>query len=78
MDGKLEEAAKDAKRMIKLDEKSVPGYLRAGKVLGLMGRWEAALGVYRYGLERVPEGDKQREVCLCRVVGVVGLVVGRY
>ena len=69
MDGKLEEAAKDAKRMIQLDEKSVPGYLRAGKVLGLMEKWEKALGMYKYGLEMVPGGDKEREVCLCHVVG---------
>ncbi|KAF8417251.1 hypothetical protein EV426DRAFT_383769 [Tirmania nivea] len=62
MDGKLEEAANDAKKMIRLDKKSVPGYLRAGKVLGLMGKWEAALRMYRYGLERVPQEDNERKV----------------
>ncbi|RPB25238.1 hypothetical protein L211DRAFT_105508 [Terfezia boudieri ATCC MYA-4762] len=66
MDGKLEEAAKDARKMIQLDEKSVSRYLHAGKVLGLMGKWESALGMYRYGLERVPAEDKERKVCLCR------------
>ena len=55
--------------MIRLDEKRVPGYLRAGKILGLMGKWEAALGMYRYGLERVPGGDEERKVCLCHAVG---------
>jgi len=76
MDGKLEEAAKDAKKMIRLDGESVPGYLRAGKVLGLMGKWEAALGMYRYGLERVPAEDKDREVCVYTVRPVVSFMFG--
>lgn len=64
MEGKLEEAAKDAKQMIRLDDKEVTGYLRAGKIMGLLGKWEAALGIYQYGLERVPKKDKQRKVGL--------------
>lgn len=65
IDGKLEEGLKDGRRMIKLDEGRAEGYLRAGKILGLMGRWDSALKLYSYGLKRVDnseKGEKQRKV----------------
>ncbi|KAF8458064.1 hypothetical protein BGX38DRAFT_643022 [Terfezia claveryi] len=73
MDGKLEEAAKDARKMIRLDEKSVSGYLRAGKVLGLMGKWESALGMYRYGL-----GGFLRKIRRGRYAYVAAILVKMY
>ena len=60
--GELGEAAREAKHMIRLDKKSAAGYLRAGKVMCLMGKWEKALEVYRSGVGRVPEQDPQRPV----------------
>lgn len=59
---KLGEAAKEAKRMIKLDKMGAEGYLRAGKVMCLMGKWETALEVCRSGLGRVPHEHPQRSV----------------
>lgn len=62
--GQLGEAAKEAKRMIKLDREGAAGYLRAGKVMCLMGKWEVALEVCRSGVGRVPQEDPQRSVSI--------------
>ena len=62
--GKLGEAAREAKLMIRLDKKGAAGYLRAGKVMCLMGKWETALEVYKSGMGRVPREDPQRSVSI--------------
>ena len=38
------------------------GYLRAGKVLQLMEKYDVALGIYEYGLRNVPPKDPHRKV----------------
>ncbi|KAF8473832.1 hypothetical protein BDZ91DRAFT_712644 [Kalaharituber pfeilii] len=62
IEGKFEDALRDAKRMIELDGRVADGYLRAGKVLHLMGKSERALRVYLRGLQNVGGGEDHKEI----------------
>lgn len=62
--GRLEDALKDGRRMIKFDGSDVRGYLRVGRILQKMGdasRLETALGIYKLGLRSVPTSDKHHK-----------------
>ncbi|KAF2839404.1 hypothetical protein M501DRAFT_1057677 [Patellaria atrata CBS 101060] len=50
---KNERALADGKEMIRVGNQDVRGYLRAGKVLQKMEKFETALKVYEYGLRKV-------------------------
>jgi hypothetical protein len=50
-------ALKDARRMMVLQKTSVKGYLRAGKILQLMGQLDVALDTYKYGLKQLSKED---------------------
>ncbi|KAF8534825.1 hypothetical protein BDD12DRAFT_894964 [Trichophaea hybrida] len=52
-------ALKDARKMMLLQKTSVKGYLRAGKILQLMGKWNVALETYRYGLKQILSDDSE-------------------
>jgi F-box/TPR repeat protein Pof3 len=50
-------ALKDARKMMVLQKTSVKGYLRAGKILQLMGQLDVALETYKYGLKQLSKED---------------------
>jgi len=53
-----------------LQKTSVKGYLRAGKILQLMGKWGIALETYRYGLKQILSDDNEgKRVCTARYSG---------
>lgn len=56
----LKSALKDARTTIKLHERDVTGYLRAGKLLQKMEKPEIALGIYNHGIKKK---TKNVEVC---------------
>jgi hypothetical protein len=50
--------------MMLLRKASAKGYLRAGKILQLMGKYEVALDTYIHGVKQVPTEDQEgRQVC---------------
>lgn len=50
-------ALKDARRMMSLQRASPKGYLRAGKILQLMGKYDIAAENYEYGLRQLEPAD---------------------
>lgn len=48
----IKSALKDARTAIKIYERDVTGYLRAGKLLQKMEKPELALGIYKYGIKK--------------------------
>ncbi|KAI5785946.1 hypothetical protein EDC01DRAFT_198004 [Geopyxis carbonaria] len=50
-------ALRDARKIISLQNASAKGYLRAGKILQLMGRHDLALDNYSYGLKQIRPDD---------------------
>ncbi|KAF8477547.1 hypothetical protein BDZ91DRAFT_709440 [Kalaharituber pfeilii] len=73
IEGKLEDALRDAKRMIELDGRAADGYLRKGKVLHLTGKSDRALRVYLRGLENVGDKEDHNEI----TDGKIGEKVGK-
>ncbi|KAF2453515.1 hypothetical protein BDY21DRAFT_374835 [Lineolata rhizophorae] len=59
--GNLDEALRDAKSMIRISRADGRGYLRAGKLLSIMAKTDAALSIYDYGLRQVPDTDPTHE-----------------
>jgi F-box/TPR repeat protein Pof3 len=57
--GKLENALKDGRSMIKRNKKDISGYLRTGQILQKMEKAEAALKIYEYGLGQVDISNAQ-------------------
>lgn len=55
----LRPALKDARKMMVLQKTSAKGYLRAGKILQLMGRLDVALETYKYGLKLLSKEDTE-------------------
>lgn len=45
-------ALKDAKQTIRLHERDVTGYLRAGRILQSMNKLELASGIYQHGIRK--------------------------
>lgn len=60
--GDLQAALRDGRTMIQEYKTSCSGYLRTGQVLHLLGKQDAALNIYQYGLRNVPSIDPNREL----------------
>lgn len=50
--GDITSALKDAKNVIRLDEKDPTGYLRAGSLLHKADKNDIALGIYKHGIKK--------------------------
>ncbi|AEY96449.1 FADR230Wp [Eremothecium gossypii FDAG1] len=59
---KLDRALADAAYMITVDAYNLKGYIRRGKVLQKLGRYEEALQVYENGLKQAGEAEKTHAI----------------
>ncbi|AGO12703.1 AaceriADR230Wp [[Ashbya] aceris (nom. inval.)] len=59
---KLDRALADATYMLTVDAYNLKGYIRRGKVLQKLGRYEEALQVYENGLKRAGEAEKNHAI----------------
>jgi F-box/TPR repeat protein Pof3 len=62
-------ALKDGRQMIRVDQQDIKGYLRTGSILEKVGKPEKAIGIYKYGMERVPVLNKNFKVYNLTLIG---------
>ncbi|KAL8823641.1 MAG: hypothetical protein Q9191_005673 [Dirinaria sp. TL-2023a] len=60
--GDLRAGLRDGRTMIQEYKINCTGYLRTGQILRLLGKQDAALNIYQYGLRNVPSKDPNREL----------------